>query len=577
MSRTKDTGLLFEMKNGYKLLVGYKETFEEIKILGKGGFGEVVMVKNKYNGKTYALKKLLKYDSQIIEMEVTPLIELSYSPKCDPNYVCYYDSFYFMDNNILKYGILMEYVDGLTLDKFFKDLKIMNPGNFYRTVLIVAREMTKAIARLHSIGYVHRDIKTINAMITKGGTLKILDFGLACQNSSFRKTGSCYGSAGTPGYLSPEFYVNNQNYGLDVYMKSDVYSIGVTLYVLLHDSYPYKFGPGRLPIDQFIGLKTPYPCLDDTIKKMVTYNYNYRISSAEANAELNKCEIPGVPIKSYAGDLVYDESNLLSVINFNTVFTYVDIKTSNPNIDETVTGYPYSDIHGVKYFIKFFTGDQKDLFDALYYINSKYVMNGPDDHVIYLANYFQTSSNKIENTTNKELIVNTNLIFNTMVFPYYDLMPFRDYRAASDNLNQKAAKCVAAGLLMFYVTDILYKKNILYLVQEKDIFYDNENKSLKMFLNQTNYCLSKVCSADKIIEYKENMLTFIYKLFVSSNPFEIDAFGNRDYVQIVLPGHEKLAGVINSFARILLSSQNFAPSFFFNQLNNLYLKDYSQF
>jgi serine/threonine protein kinase len=93
--------------------------------------------------------------------------------------------------------------------------------------------LLKAIATLHRLDIVHRDIKTDNIHLGQDGVLRILDLGVAISLGE-RKPDDLIGQAGTPSYMAPELFDNPEpQFGYDLY------AAGVTLYHLLTRKYPY--------------------------------------------------------------------------------------------------------------------------------------------------------------------------------------------------------------------------------------------------------------------------------------------------------------------------------------------------
>ncbi len=142
-----------------------------------------------------------------------------------PNIVEIYD---FSQEDDLPY-IVMEYVSGITLKAYINVIQSMG----WRDALNIAAQILSAIDCAHSHGIIHRDIKPQNILITDEGRVKLTDFGIAhAVTEGTRKAGG--DSAGSVHYLSPE-----QARGGFTDERSDIYSIGITLYEMVTGVVPF--------------------------------------------------------------------------------------------------------------------------------------------------------------------------------------------------------------------------------------------------------------------------------------------------------------------------------------------------
>ena len=125
--------------------------------------------------------------------------------------------------------IVMEYVEGKTL----RDLNFTKPQSLNK-VIEYAIQIAAALQEAHSMGIVHRDIKSENIMINSKDQIKVMDFGLAKLRGSARLTQTST-TLGTLAYMSPEQLQNKQ-----VDARSDIFSFGIVLYEMLTGQLPFS-------------------------------------------------------------------------------------------------------------------------------------------------------------------------------------------------------------------------------------------------------------------------------------------------------------------------------------------------
>ncbi|WP_327293267.1 protein kinase domain-containing protein [Streptomyces sp. NBC_01198] len=163
-----------------------------------------------------------------------------------------------IDGQVVPY-IVMEYVEGKPLGDVLAADIAQHGAMPADRALKIAGDVLAALAVSHEMGLVHRDIKPGNVMITRRGTVKVMDFGIAraMQSgvTSMTQTGMV---VGTPQYLSPE-----QALGRGVDERSDLYSVGCMLFELL---------TGRLPFDADSPLAMAYQHVQETPPAPTTFN-----------------------------------------------------------------------------------------------------------------------------------------------------------------------------------------------------------------------------------------------------------------------------------------------------------------
>jgi len=154
--------------------------------------------------------------------------------------------------------IVMQYIEGETLaDQMYRHPLELS------TALAIAGQAAEGLAEAHTHGIVHRDLKPQNMMITPRGQLKILDFGLAKQTVSSDSVDFDAPTAtllSTPGrvigtvpYMSPE-----QVQGEPLDARSDIFSLGVTLYEILAGKHPFKDKSAAVTMSRIL-LSDPIP------------------------------------------------------------------------------------------------------------------------------------------------------------------------------------------------------------------------------------------------------------------------------------------------------------------------------
>lgn len=227
-----------------------------LRLLGRGGMGEVYLATDSRLGRQVALKLLsLRLSVGKIPLTRFWLEARTASALNHPNILTVYE----VGEDRGFHYIAAEYVEGVTL----RQMQAKGPLPLDK-ILNVALQTAAGLMAAHAAGIVHRDIKPENIMVRPDGYVKILDFGLAKLTESALSitAGTASGGdavtrpgilLGTIGYMSPE-----QARGLDLDTRSDLFSLGAVIYEMATGKCPFE---GETPSDELSSIlsETPPP------------------------------------------------------------------------------------------------------------------------------------------------------------------------------------------------------------------------------------------------------------------------------------------------------------------------------
>ena len=222
--------------------------YEFVRKIGAGGSGVVFLATDTLLQRPVVLKLLKRGALSLEQVRTTQLREARLASAIDhPNVCAIYDvgEAPEEDGEEAEAYIVMQYIPGKALDKIISQ----GPANL-QLVLSAGIQIADGLAAAHSLGIFHRDLKPANVMLTEGGLIKILDFGLArrldmdsvefdpSHHTAQRPVppaGATYTArGGTIAYMAPEQFVTGQSS-----VQSDIFGLGLILYELATGRHPF--------------------------------------------------------------------------------------------------------------------------------------------------------------------------------------------------------------------------------------------------------------------------------------------------------------------------------------------------
>jgi serine/threonine protein kinase len=207
--------------------------YKLIQRLGKGGMGTVFLAEHVAMNRRVALKivpRAVVQDRVALDhffAEARAIAALDH-----PNIVRAYS----VDNEMDRYFIVMEFVDGQDLQRLVETGGPMSFGSAAEFI----RQAAEGLAHAHARNLVHCDIKPANLLVNSQGMIKILDLGLVRLKQSDETHGTASGAPtyGTVDYMAPEQALGTANFD----HRADIYALGCTLYFLLTGHPPFPEG-----------------------------------------------------------------------------------------------------------------------------------------------------------------------------------------------------------------------------------------------------------------------------------------------------------------------------------------------
>merc|ERR1712130_241240 len=306
------------------------DDFELLKVIGRGAFGKVMLVKKKDDGKIYAMK-IMKKRTIIARGQVDHTkAERKILQSLDHPFLM---ALRYAFQSKEKLYLVLDYIKG---GELFFHLK--NNRRF-------TGEVALAMGHLHSLGVIYRDLKPENILVDNTGHVVLTDFGLAKDVSPDEKTNTF---CGTPEYLAPEIVTGS---GHD--KAVDWWSLGILLYELTVGIPPfYSQNVNEMYNKIQHGVLRFPPFLSDSCKKIIVAFLNRdpkkRMGSADDIEEIKEhgffedLDWDKVYSKGYESQFQPKVRNIYDTGNFEETFTQeevVDSVVDGSALSQTLTGH----------------------------------------------------------------------------------------------------------------------------------------------------------------------------------------------------------------------------------------------
>ncbi len=223
------------------------QKYQILKLVAKGGTAVLYSAVQTSLDRVVAIKKLHPHLTEDENFTRRFVLEAKAAASLDHDNIVKIIDFGIEDE---AYIMVMEFIEGESLRGILDKWKQLRT----ETALAIVHDVAQGLEHAHSKGIVHRDIKPGNIMLTRNGRVKITDFGLAKLTQQAAQHTAADSILGTPLYMSPE-----QAFGETVDHRSDIFSLGTTLYEMLTGAQPFRDEHYMAVIQNIIKKNAPHP------------------------------------------------------------------------------------------------------------------------------------------------------------------------------------------------------------------------------------------------------------------------------------------------------------------------------
>jgi predicted Ser/Thr protein kinase len=296
--------------------------YEIVRKLGDGATSSVYLGRDAFANRDVAIKLVardaLKDSPSGKVMHRLFMNEASLAGKLvHPHIVEIYDAVADEDSSY----IVMEYVDGGTLQRFTRPDNLLELGDVIEIIYKCARALDFA----SQFGVIHRDIKPANILVTQTNDIKITDFGSAAMMQTER---TIVEGIGTPAYMSPEQHLNKT-----LTHQTDIYALGVVMFQLLTGRLPFQASNIAALAHQILSSDPPLPsefrpdiptAIDVVVRRAIEREPAVRYLTWEQFADDLAAIASGAPLTK-RGVLETEKFNSLRGLAFFRSFTDVEL------------------------------------------------------------------------------------------------------------------------------------------------------------------------------------------------------------------------------------------------------------